>query len=112
MEYSEIYNICQPIIDWLKENYPHNHKIIIDTSSAELIECSKMLVLDKKLSNVISNSYSPKGYEKEMHDILNIDPIQIQDDGHRFGVEVMQKLFNYTNQPEPKKNDSEEMEHD
>lgn len=49
MQYNEIYNICQLVMDWLKEHYPHNHKIVINTNGAELIECGKLTVLDNDL---------------------------------------------------------------
>lgn len=51
MQYNEIYNICQPVIDWLKEHYPHNHKIVIETTGANLIEDGKLVVLDKDLKS-------------------------------------------------------------
>lgn len=53
MEYNKIYEICQPVIDWLKDNYPHGHKILISTSGAELIETGKITILDQKLMNTI-----------------------------------------------------------
>lgn len=56
MQYNEIYNICQPVIDWLKEHYPHNYKIVIDTNSAEMIECGKLIALDKNLKSDMTNS--------------------------------------------------------
>lgn len=49
MQYNEIYKICQPVMDWLKEQYPNNHKIVISTNGAELIECGKLVVLDESL---------------------------------------------------------------
>lgn len=49
MEYNEIYNICQPVINWLKEQYPNNHKIVIDTYGAELVEVGKMTVIDEDI---------------------------------------------------------------
>lgn len=60
MQYNEIYNICQPVMDWLKEQYPNGHKILIDTNSAELIEHGKLMVLDKDLKemfkpNIVNN---------------------------------------------------------
>lgn len=51
MEYSEIYKICQPVIDWMKEHHPENHQIIIDKNGAELIEFGKLSILDKDLEN-------------------------------------------------------------
>lgn len=56
MQYNEIYNICQPVMDWLKEHYPHNHKIVINTNGAELIECGKLTALDNDLLKNIKNS--------------------------------------------------------
>lgn len=53
MEYNKIYEICQPVIDWLKDNYPRGHKILISTSGAELIETGKITILDQKLMNTI-----------------------------------------------------------
>lgn len=47
MEYQDIFNVCQPVMDWLKEHYPHNYKIVINTSGAELVETGKLTVLDK-----------------------------------------------------------------
>ena len=62
MQYNEIYNICQPVMDWLKEHYPHNHKIVINANGAEMIECGKITVLDKDLRNVVEiNMKSQKG---------------------------------------------------
>lgn len=60
MQYNEIYNICQPVMDWLKEQYPNGHKILIDTNSAELMEHGKLMVLDKDLKemfkpNIVNN---------------------------------------------------------
>ncbi len=60
MDYSEIYNVCQPVIDWLKEHYPHNHKLVIGTSGAELIETGKLTVLDKELMEQINIPNVPK----------------------------------------------------
>lgn len=95
MQYNEIYNICQPVMDWLKEHYPNNHKIVISTNGAEMIECSKLNVLDKSLkAKLFQNSIMPKEYENEIQDILNVDASEIQDDTHRFGIEMLQKLFN------------------
>lgn len=111
MQYNEIYDICQPIMDWLKQNYPHNHKIVIDTNGAELIECGKLIILDKDLKPAMfENPCVPKECEKEMQEILNMDTSQIQDDTHRFNIEMLQELFKYANQPEPKKNDKEASE--
>lgn len=53
MKYNEIYNICQPVINWLKENYPHNHEIVISTTGAEMIERGKLIVLDKELKEAM-----------------------------------------------------------
>lgn len=53
MPYNEIFNICQPVIDWLKEQYPNNHKIVISTTGAELIECGKLIAFDKNLKETI-----------------------------------------------------------
>lgn len=53
MQYNEIYNICQPVINWLKENYPHNHEIVINTNGAEMIERGKLIVLDKELKETM-----------------------------------------------------------
>ena len=109
MQYNEIYNICQPVMDWLKENYPHNHKIVIDTNGAELIECGKLVVLDKKLKpEMFENPCVPKEKGKELQEILNMDTSQIQDDAHRFVIEMMQRIFDYANQTEAKKNDNGE----
>lgn len=54
MDYSEIYNVCQPVMDWLKEHYPHDHKLVVGTSSAELIETGRLTVLDKELMEKIN----------------------------------------------------------
>lgn len=54
MEYQEIFEICQPVMDWMKEHYPHNYKIVISTSGAELIETGKLTVLDKELMKKIN----------------------------------------------------------
>ena len=54
MEYQDIFNVCQPVMDWLKEHYPHNYKIIINTSGAELVETGKLTVLDKELMEKIN----------------------------------------------------------
>lgn len=54
MEYQEIFNACQPVMDWLKEHYPHNHEIVINTSGAELVETGKLTVLDKELMKKIN----------------------------------------------------------
>lgn len=56
MEYCEIYNICQPIISWLNEHYPHDYKIVISTSGAELIETGKLTVLNKEIMENINIS--------------------------------------------------------
>lgn len=53
MQYNEIYNICQPVINWLKENYPHNHEIVINANGAEMIERGKLIVLDKELKDAM-----------------------------------------------------------
>lgn len=113
MQYNEIYNICQPVMDWLKEHYPHNHKIIIETTGAELIECGKLIVLDKDLKSITAQKpYMTKEYENHIQEILNINTSEIKDDCRRFGMEMLQKLFHYENQPEPKKKDSEVSTHD
>lgn len=107
MQYNEIYNICQPVIDWLKEHYPHNHKIVIDTNSAELIEGGKLIALDKDLKETVFNQevILPKEQKEEIQKILDIDTSEIQDDVHRFNIELLQKLIRYENHPEPKKKD-------
>ncbi len=51
--YNKIYEVCQPVIDWLNENYPHNHKIVITTSGAELMETGKLVVPSKELKDLI-----------------------------------------------------------
>lgn len=113
MQYNEIYNICQPVMDWLKEQYPNNHKIVIDATGAELIECGKLIVLDKDLKSFTAQKpYMTKEYENQMREILNIDTSEIKDDCHRFGIEMLQKLFDYENQLEPKKKDNEVSAHD
>lgn len=113
MQYNEIYNICQPVIDWLKEQYPNNHKIVIDTTGADLIECGKLIALDKDLKSITSqNPYITKECGKQVQDILNMDISEIKDGCHRFGIEMLQKLFNYENQPEPKKKDREASDND
>lgn len=113
MQYNEIYNICQPVMDWLKEHYPNNHKIVIDTTGAELIECGKLIALDKDLKSItVQKPYMTKENEKEMQKILHTNTSETKDDVHKlFTSEMLQKLFNYENQPEPKK-DSEVSTHD
>lgn len=109
MQYNEIYNICQPVMDWLKEHYPHNHKIVINENGAEMIECGKLVVVDKDLkSAMFENPCATKEYEKEMQEILNMDTSQIQDDVCKFGIEAFQKLFKQGKHSENKKNDSED----
>lgn len=107
MKYSEIYNICQPVMDWLKEHYPHSHKIVIDANSAELIEGGKLIALDKRLKeNMFNQSVILSQEQKEeIQKILDIDTSEIQDDVHRFNIELLQKLIQYENQTEPKKKD-------
>ena len=56
MKYNEIYKICQPVMDWLKEHYPHECKIVIDTNSAELIQSGKLVVLDKEMRSAMAPS--------------------------------------------------------
>lgn len=92
-------------MDWLKEHYPHNHKIVIDTNSAELIECGKLITLDKSLRETVfkQSTVFPKEQKEEIQKILDIDTSKIQDDVHKFNVELLQKLIRYENQPEPKK---------
>lgn len=111
MQYNEIYNMCQPIMDWLKEHYPHNHKIVIDWNGAEMIECGKLVALDKGLKKIMfQKPYMPKEHEKEMQEILGMDINEIKDDCYKFMVETLQKILKCENQPEPKKNDSEKLE--
>lgn len=107
MQYNEIYNICQPVMDWLKGQYPNNHKIVIDTNSAELIECGKLIALDKDLKSTVLNQRITLTQEQkeEIQKILDIDTSEIQDDLHRFNIELLQKLILYENQSEPKKKD-------
>lgn len=114
MQYNEIYNICQPAMDWLKEHYPHNHKIIISTNGAELIEGGKLIALDKDLKETVFNQevILSKEQKEEIQKILDINTSEIQDDVHRFNIELLQKLIRYENQPEPKKEDSEVSNHD
>ena len=100
MQYNEIYNICQPVIGWLKEHYPHNHKIVIDTNGIEMIEYGKLIALDKDLkSNMFQKPYIPKEREKEIQEILDMDTNGIKDDCYKFMVETLQKLFGCKNQP-------------
>lgn len=56
MQYNDIYNICQPIMDWLKEQYPNNHKIVISTNGAELIENGKLIVLNENIRAKTGNT--------------------------------------------------------
>lgn len=109
MQYNEIYNICQSVMDWLKEHYPHSHKIVIDTNSAELIECGKLIALDKDLKSTVFNQRITLTQEQkeEIQKILDVDTSEIQDDVHRFNIELLQRLIRYENQPEPKKKDNE-----
>lgn len=86
MQYNEIYKICQPVMDWLKEQYPNNHKIVISANGAELIECGKLAVLDeslkgKTLCDMIGDCKSSPGAEflsglfsqnKESEEKLNV----------------------------------------
>ena len=108
MQYNEIYNICQPVMDWLKEHYPHNHKIVIETSGAELIEGGKLIALDKSLKETFfkQSIILPKEQEEEMQKILDIDTSKIQNNVYRFNIELLQKLIRYENQPEPTKKDN------
>lgn len=114
MQYNEIYNICQPVMDWLKEQYPNNHKIVIDTTGAELIECGKLIALDKGLKENMFNHRVILSQEQkeEIQKILDINTSEIKDDVHRFNIELLQKLIRYENQPEPKNKDSEVSTHD
>lgn len=50
----------------------------------------------------------PKEKQKEIQEILGMETGEIQDDIHRFNIEMSQKLHRYENQPKPKKNDREE----
>lgn len=68
MEYNKIYEICQPIMDWLKEHYPHGYKIIIDNNSAELIECGKLMILDKQISKNIDKYMPQKSFDGILED--------------------------------------------
>lgn len=108
MQYNEIYNICQPVIDWLKEHYPHGHKIVISTNGAEMIECGKLVALDKDLKSItFEKPFMPKDYEKEIQEILNTDTSNIQDDTYRAQIEALQIFFNHGKQSgfETKKNE-------
>lgn len=113
MQYNEIYNICQPVMDWLKEHYPHNHKIVIETSGAELIEGGKLIALDKDLKKNMfnQNPILSKEYQEEIQKILDVDTSKIQDDVHKFNIGLLQKLIQYENQSKPKK-DSEASTHE
>lgn len=78
-----------------KEHYPNNHKIVIDTTGAEMIECAKLNILDKDLkAKFFQNPIMPKEYEEKAKEILNVNTSQMQDDVQGFGVEMFQKLFN------------------
>lgn len=109
MQYNEIYNICQPVMDWLKEHYPNNHKIVISTNGAEMIECAKLNVLDKDLKAAFfQKPIMPKEYEDKIHEILNVETSEMQDDTQIFGVEMLQKLFNCGNEVEKKNSEVSE----
>lgn len=73
MQYNEIYNICQPVIDWLKEHYPYNHKIVIETTGANLIEDGKLTVLDKDLKKITSNNKSSLEIIQEHRELFSSD---------------------------------------
>lgn len=73
MQYNEIYNICQPVIDWLKEHYPHNHKIVIETTGANLIEDGKLTVLDKDLQKIRDNNKSAIEIIEERRELFSSD---------------------------------------
>lgn len=111
--YNELYNVCHLELDWLNELCSHYHDIIIEVTGEELIECEKLITLDKDLKSITAqNPYTTKEYENQMKEILNIDTSEIKDDCHRFGIEMLQKLFNYENQSKPKKKDNEVSTHD
>lgn len=73
MQYNEIYNICQPVMDWLKEHYPHNHKIVINTNGAEMIECGKLIVADEDLIDGMLDEVFTKAQNKESSENNNGD---------------------------------------
>lgn len=66
MSYNEICDICEPVIQWMKENYPNNYSIVIDKNGAELIERRKFTILDKKTEQIL-NAAS----KNDSDDILN-----------------------------------------
>lgn len=83
MQYNEIYNICQPVMDWLKSNYPNHHKIVIDTNGAELIECGKLNVLDKDFKEAIFG----KGFNVERNEE------EIRNSARNYGEEMLKDIF-------------------
>lgn len=108
MQYNEIYNICQPVMDWPKEHYPHNHKIVIDTNSAELVEGGKLIAIDKELKSITAqNPYRTKEFGKQVQDAFDMGTSGIKDECRRFWNELFQKLFGYESQSETKKKDRE-----
>lgn len=48
MQYNEIYKIVIPVMDWIKEHYPHNHVLVISATGAELQETGKLIIVNKK----------------------------------------------------------------
>lgn len=60
MRYTEIYDICEPVIQWIKEHYPNNYSIVIDKNGAELIERRKLTILDKKTEQILNASSRDK----------------------------------------------------
>ena len=52
MNYADIYDKFQPIMDWLKEHYPHDMTIEVDTNSARLVEKRGILAMDKHVDDL------------------------------------------------------------
>lgn len=81
-------------MDWLKSNYPNNHRIVIDTNGAELVECGKLNVIDNDLKEAIfGKPCMSETSKEEIQKILNMDTSKIQNNLHRFSVEMLQKAF-------------------
>lgn len=115
MQYSEIYEHTRKIMQWLKENYPHNHKFVIDTNCASLIETDKFNVYSEEIVSCANNfAQPPKSIEELIEE--HRGEFESEDSFEKFKksalsfCEFSDFIFRYLNHENPK--ESNEVTHD
>lgn len=80
MEHDKIYELFEPIFQWLNENFPNGAYFLVDKYSAKLYSNENITVFSKEIKdytqNLLDNKIEVKEKASKPLFILNIDTLK------------------------------------